>query len=208
MAIPETYTTYRRTSGPLPLTIVQSTVTTPKSLGANDVLLKIHSVALNYRDAAMLHGAYPGPVKDNGIPASDAAAEVVAVGSAVQKFKVGDHVSPNFSVNYLTGEETEPAQGLGGEVEGVLGEYAVFAEDLLVRLPDYLSWDEVSEASICYKFSILLLGCKYLMRVKWLTAPIGLAIGIYGCLRRRYRMVCSWWTEEAVARAQLRSLGR
>ncbi|UKZ81765.1 hypothetical protein TrVFT333_009538 [Trichoderma virens FT-333] len=144
MAIPETYKTYRRTTGTVPLTINQTTETTPKNLGPKDVLLKIHSVSLNYRDIAMLNGAYPAPILENGIPASDAAAEVAAVGSAVQKFKVGDHVSPIFFVNFFTGDELEPLQGLGGDVEGVLGEYAVFSEDILVRLPEHLSWDEAS----------------------------------------------------------------
>ncbi|KAL7943697.1 GroES-like protein [Trichoderma barbatum] len=144
MAIPDTHKTYRRTTGATPLTINQTTEATPRSLGPKDVLLKVHSVSLNYRDAAMLHGLYPAPILDNGIPASDAAAEVVAVGSAVQKFKVGDHVSPTFFVNYLTGEELEPVKGLGGDVEGVLAEYAVFPEEIIVKLPDHLSWDEAS----------------------------------------------------------------
>jgi NADPH:quinone reductase-like Zn-dependent oxidoreductase len=150
MAIPETYKTYRRTTGATPISVVQSSETTPKTLGANDVLVKIHSVSLNFRDVAILNGLYPVPVLDKGIPGSDAAAEVVAVGSAVQKFKAGDHVSPNFFVNYLTGKEDEVLQGLGGDVEGVLSEYAVFAENLLVRLPDYLSWDEVRHHSYLF----------------------------------------------------------
>ncbi|KAK0757127.1 hypothetical protein N5P37_010656 [Trichoderma harzianum] len=144
MAIPETFKAYRRTTGAHPLTIVPTTETTPKNLGPKDVLIKIHSVSLNYRDVAMLSGVYPANVVEKGIPASDAAAEVAAVGSAVQKFKVGDRVSPNFFVNFLTGEEEEPVQGLGGDVEGVLAEYRVFDENLLVGLPEYLSWDEAS----------------------------------------------------------------
>ncbi|KAL7907083.1 GroES-like protein [Trichoderma velutinum] len=144
MAIPETYKAYRRTTGALPISIAPTTEITPKDLGPKDVLLKIHSVSLNYRDVAMLIGTYPAQVIEKGIPGSDAAAEVAAVGSAVQKFKVGDRVSPNFFVNSLTGEELEPMQGLGGDVEGVLAEYAVFPEELLVRLPEYLSWDEAS----------------------------------------------------------------
>ncbi|KAL7956802.1 GroES-like protein [Trichoderma compactum] len=144
MTTPDTFKAYRRTTGAHPLTIVPSTETTPQSLGPKDVLVKIHSVSLNYRDIAMLSGVYPAKVVEKGIPASDASAEVAAVGSAVQKFKVGDGVSPNFFVNFLTGEELEPLQGLGGDVEGVLAEYGVFSEDLLVRLPKHLSWDEAS----------------------------------------------------------------
>ncbi|PNP55958.1 hypothetical protein THARTR1_03895 [Trichoderma harzianum] len=144
MALPDTFKAWRRTSGTHPLTIVPSTETTPKSLGPKDVLIKIHSVSLNYRDIAMFSGVYPAAIVEKGIPASDASAEVAAVGSAVQKLKVGDRVSPNFFVNFLTGKEEEPVKGLGGEVEGVLAEYAVFSEELLVQLPEYLSWDEAS----------------------------------------------------------------
>ncbi|RFU77884.1 hypothetical protein TARUN_4352 [Trichoderma arundinaceum] len=122
MAVSETYKVYHRTAGAAPLAVIQSTESIPKNLGANDVLIKIHSVSLNYRDAAMIQGTYPGPVLEKGIPASDAAAEVVAVGSAVQQLKAGDHVSPNFVVNFLTGDETEPLQALGGDIDGVLGE--------------------------------------------------------------------------------------
>ncbi|KAL6901155.1 GroES-like protein [Trichoderma evansii] len=139
MTIPETFKSYRRTASH---TLVQSSETTPKNLGDNDVLIKIHSISLNYRDVVILQGGFPIPVLDKGIPASDCAAEVVAVGSAVQKFKVGDRVSPNFYVNHFTGEESEMIKALGGDVEGVLSEYAVFTENLLVPLPDYLTWNE------------------------------------------------------------------
>ncbi|KAK1239337.1 hypothetical protein MKX07_008825 [Trichoderma sp. CBMAI-0711] len=144
MAIPDTHKAYRRTAGETPLTITHTTEPTPKSLGPKDVLVKVHSVSLNYRDVAMLHGQYPISIMDKGIPGSDAATEVVAVGSDVKKFTVGDHVAPNFFLNYLTGEETGGRQALGGDVEGVLREYAVFKEDVLVKLPEYLSWDEAA----------------------------------------------------------------
>lgn len=61
----------------------------------------------------------------------------------MQRFKVGDRVSPNFLVNHLTGEESEMIKALGGDVEGVFSEDVVFTENLLVSLPDYLMWDEV-----------------------------------------------------------------
>lgn len=36
---------------------------------------------------------------------------------------------------------------LGGDVEGVLSEYVVLAENLLVRLLDYLIWNEMRNKS-------------------------------------------------------------
>jgi len=45
-----------------------------------DVLIKIYAVSLNYRDANILLGTNPWAVKQNGIPCSDAAGEVIAIG--------------------------------------------------------------------------------------------------------------------------------
>ena len=92
----------------------------------------------------MLHGKYPVPVKDQGIPASDCAGEVVALGPAVQGLSIGDRVSPIFDLNYIENMEpqTENAQ-LGGTVDGVLQQYAVFDEKVLVHIPQHLSWEEV-----------------------------------------------------------------
>lgn len=146
MAFPESYRSFRRTTGNLPLTIEPATETLPKELGADDVLIRIHAVSLNFRDVAMLNGRYIAGIEERGIPASDCAAEVVAVGSEVKSFKIGDHVSPNFFTNLLTGDEDVKLQALGGDIPGVLREYAIFQEKLLVHLPKYLSWAEVSLA--------------------------------------------------------------
>jgi len=93
----------------------------------------------------MLRGLYPSNLVDGGIVASDCAAEVVAVGSAVTTFAVGDRVSPQMDIGNLTGViEPTGHLGLGGEVDGVLREYAVFQDKVLVRIPAHMSWDEVT----------------------------------------------------------------
>ncbi|KAK4973145.1 hypothetical protein LTR42_006439 [Elasticomyces elasticus] len=45
-------------------------------------------------------------------------------------------------------------KALGGDVDGVLREYAVFNEEVLVQLPKYLSWEEVCRHSqvLCNSF--------------------------------------------------------
>jgi NADPH:quinone reductase-like Zn-dependent oxidoreductase len=58
------------------------------------VVIKIHAVSLNYREHATLIGTYPPKTDEGGIPCSDCAAEVVALGSAVRNFKVGEPVAP------------------------------------------------------------------------------------------------------------------
>jgi NADPH:quinone reductase-like Zn-dependent oxidoreductase len=109
------------------------------------VLIRIRAVSLNYRDALMLRGTYPGGVLPGGIAASDCSAEVVAVGGGVRLFLVGDRVTPNFDLGNLDGEIGEAGNlTSGGEVDGVLREFAVFQEVGLLRLPRHLSWEEVS----------------------------------------------------------------
>ncbi|KAK3292110.1 uncharacterized protein B0H64DRAFT_419477 [Chaetomium fimeti] len=142
MSIPETYKAFRRTTGDLPRTITPSTEQLPRELGPHDVLLKIHAVSLNFRDVGMLNGRYPIDVIERGIPCSDAAAEVAAMGSAVKDFAIGDHVSVMFDLSNLTGFDDEPGRALGGDVDGVLGEYAIFEEKNIVQLPKHLSWEE------------------------------------------------------------------
>ncbi|KFY52855.1 hypothetical protein V496_08141 [Pseudogymnoascus sp. VKM F-4515 (FW-2607)] len=142
MAAPQSYKAFRRSTGNTPTTLDLVTEDVP-SLKSNDVLTRIHAVSLNYRDVAMMHGKYPAKVIDAGIPASDCAAEVVAVGSEVRDFAIGDHVAPIFDLKNLDGTEEENAV-LGGDVDGVLRQFAVFDQNVLYHLPKYLSWEEAA----------------------------------------------------------------
>ncbi|KAF1980527.1 NAD(P)-binding protein [Bimuria novae-zelandiae CBS 107.79] len=130
---------------PYPLTVEPSTENLPESLGPHDVVTRVHAVSLNFRDVAVLQeGRYPGGQIAGGIPASDCAAEVVAVGSEV-KLEGGDRVSVQFNLTNLTGRERDGGlMALGGDAEGVLAEYLVFEEKCLVKLPGQLTWEEAS----------------------------------------------------------------
>ncbi|KAF2088020.1 NAD(P)-binding protein [Saccharata proteae CBS 121410] len=147
-AIPETYQAFRRTTGPLPRTIERTTEKVPKNLSPTDVLIHIHAVSLNFRDIAMLDGRYPIEVLEHGISASDCAASVAVVGSSVKAFAPGDHVSPIFDLNALTGEEYDNPKALGGDAPGVLAQYAVFDEKYLVHLPKDMAWTEASTLTV------------------------------------------------------------
>jgi NADPH:quinone reductase-like Zn-dependent oxidoreductase len=154
MSYPKTYRAWRRSATPFPRTLKLSNETLPEALGANDVLIRIHAVSLNYRDVAMLQeGKYPAPVDDGGISASDCAAEVVAIGRSVERFALSDHVAPTIGLEILTGEERDVGDViLGSTGPGTLREYAVFHEKLLVKLPQHLTWEEVSmpkELKVC-----------------------------------------------------------
>ncbi|KAI9372357.1 alcohol dehydrogenase [Aspergillus egyptiacus] len=140
MATPTTTKAFRRTQDGTTIELTHEPI---PALAPTQVLLRIHAVSLNYRDVAMLHGKYPVPVKERGIPASDCAAEVIAVGSAVTDFVRGDRVAPIFDLKNITGTEDE-MEALGGDVDGVLREYAVFEQEVLVPLPGGISWEEAA----------------------------------------------------------------
>ncbi|KAK3352409.1 alcohol dehydrogenase [Lasiosphaeria hispida] len=153
--IPTTYRAFQRTAGigmaEKPITIEPITRTLPNGgkLGPHDVLTRIRAVSLNFRDIAILTGRYTTGTADGGIPASDCAAEVTALGSSVTDFQVGDRVSPIFSLGNITGYEEGlfSHNELGGDIDGVLREYAVFEDKVLVHLPKNLTWEEASTIS-------------------------------------------------------------
>jgi NADPH:quinone reductase-like Zn-dependent oxidoreductase len=143
MALPQTYKAFRHSKGNTPTTLDLATEELPSSLKPNEVLIRIHAVSLNYRDVAMMHGNYPAKIIERCIPASDCAAEVVGIGSEVHDFQIGDRVAPIFDLKNIDGTEEE-SLSLGGDVDGVLREYAVFDRNVLFHLPKHLSWEEVS----------------------------------------------------------------
>eukprot|EP01112_Ceratiomyxa_fruticulosa_P008529 TRINITY_DN2210_c0_g2_i3.p1 TRINITY_DN2210_c0_g2~~TRINITY_DN2210_c0_g2_i3.p1 ORF type:complete len:348 (+),score=85.86 TRINITY_DN2210_c0_g2_i3:455-1498(+) len=115
-------------------------------LGEKEVLVKIHSVSLNYRDLITSSGQYPPGNFDKLIPGSDASGEVAEVGGAVKDLKVGDRVTSIVVQEWLAGP-IKPhlmVSSLGVGVQGVLSEYRVFPEYGLVKIPSTLSYDEAS----------------------------------------------------------------
>jgi NADPH:quinone reductase-like Zn-dependent oxidoreductase len=145
MSYPKTYDAWRRSTTPFPRSLVLSTETLPEKLEAKDVLIRVHAVSLNYRDVAMLkEGGYPLTVEDGGITGTDCAAEVIAIGNEVTKFVIGDHVAPTSDLLSLSGKEREMDEfSLGSNRPGTLRQFAIFEEEVLVKLPAHLTWEEV-----------------------------------------------------------------
>lgn len=141
---PTTYASYRRTAGPFPHTIEKVTEKTPETLKQDEVLIRIHATTLNFRDNLILAGQYPLPTTEHGVPFNDGAAEVISVGEGVRMFAVGDHVSPIVDLSAITGDEYDDPVAIGGETDGTLRQFAVIQEKHLVRVPEHLSWEEVS----------------------------------------------------------------
>src|SRR5260370_31448017 len=57
------------------------------------VVVKVKACSLNFRDLGILRGTYRMPVRENLIPLSDGAGEVIEVGPGVTRVKVGDRVA-------------------------------------------------------------------------------------------------------------------
>lgn len=114
------------------------------TLGANDVLLRVHAASLNYRDLLMVKGTYnprqPLPL----VPLSDGAGEIVAVGPDVTRVHVGDHVTTLFSQKHHGGKPTRASisANLGGPIDGALQEYMALPETGVIPMPSHLSFEE------------------------------------------------------------------
>jgi NADPH:quinone reductase-like Zn-dependent oxidoreductase len=108
------------------------------------VLVKVKACALNFRDLGIVRGTYRMPVRDNIIPLSDGAGEVVEVGPGVTRVKVGDRVASCFFQRWPAGEPAADVHtsALGGGIDGMLADYAVLEEDGVVKIPPHLSLEE------------------------------------------------------------------
>jgi NADPH:quinone reductase-like Zn-dependent oxidoreductase len=108
------------------------------------VLVKVRACSLNFRDLAMVRGTYRMPVRENLIPLSDGAGEVIEVGPGVTRVRVGDRVAGCFFQRWPAGEPAADAHAsaLGGGIDGMLAEYAVLEEDGVVKIPPHLSLEE------------------------------------------------------------------
>lgn len=114
--------------------------------GPLDVVVRIHAVSINYRDLLVIDGVYHPRLALPRIVGSDGVGRVVAVGSAVRRVAVGDRVAGTLLQGWLDGPLTAEAArtGLGGNLDGVLCEYAVFSEQGVVTVPEYLSDEEAA----------------------------------------------------------------
>jgi NADPH:quinone reductase-like Zn-dependent oxidoreductase len=127
------------------------------------ILVRIKAVSLNWRDGILAIGTYPFPGPDALVPGSDGAGMlsgddskslfltwfigvVEEVGEGVTEWKAGDRVLANFTQDHLAGRLTPETllTQLGGEIQGLLGEYFIFPKTGVVRIPEYLSYEEAS----------------------------------------------------------------
>jgi NADPH:quinone reductase-like Zn-dependent oxidoreductase len=116
------------------------------SVAPGEVLVKVRSISLNFRDLMVVKGLYNPKMKLPRIPCSDGAGEVVAVGEGVTAWKPGDRVAGIFMQNWLEGALTRAKSrgALGGDIDGMLAEFVVLRESGLVRMPQHLSFEEAA----------------------------------------------------------------
>jgi NADPH:quinone reductase-like Zn-dependent oxidoreductase len=112
----------------------------------DEVLLHMRAWSLNYRDLLISEGKYGRGQKPDVVPLSDGAGEVVAIGDAVTRWRVGDRVMPIFMPRWIGGPpSTERIRGaLGGPSNGVLAEYVVASESAVVAVPEHLNWEQAA----------------------------------------------------------------
>lgn len=122
--------------------------TAPKPVPKDgEVLVKIQTVSLNYRDKEVIQGLY-GHHKSltqqakSIVPCSDTCGTIEA--SRSTKWRVGQRVMAIFNQRHLTGQvkEADVAYGLGLPLDGVLAEYRCFDGKGLVEVAAYLSDEE------------------------------------------------------------------
>jgi NADPH:quinone reductase-like Zn-dependent oxidoreductase len=118
---------------------------------AGELLVKVGAVSLNFRDKAIVDGIYePHSVPKPLIPVSDAAGTVVAVGSHVSRFAVGDRVNSHLYSRWIDGAPAcdEPDYCFGSPLPGGLAEYMIIHEDSAVRAPDNMTDEEAATLPI------------------------------------------------------------
>lgn len=111
-----------------------------------EVLIRIRAVSLNYRDYMNVAGikGVTGPIPR--IPCSDGAGEVISMGEGVKGWATGDRVVIPFMPQWLDGYMTQQHQALalGANIDGLMREYAVLPANCLLRIPEYLSFEEAA----------------------------------------------------------------
>jgi NADPH:quinone reductase-like Zn-dependent oxidoreductase len=114
--------------------------------GPGEVVVGVRACSLNYRDLAVMRGAYGASVKPPLIPLSDGAGEVIAVGPGVTRVKIGDHVAAIFMQDWLEGlpDDEKANSALGGAIDGMMAEQVRLKAEGLVPFPGHLSFEEAA----------------------------------------------------------------
>ncbi|MGN6515894.1 MAG: alcohol dehydrogenase catalytic domain-containing protein, partial [Rhizomicrobium sp.] len=111
-------------------------VTLP-GLDANDVRIRVRAAAVNFPDILMIQGKYQHKPELPFVVGGERAGDVIAVGSGVTRFKIGDRVVGGA----LSGGFAEEAQGPENSYRPIPGnaDYAVASAYTTAYLTAYVS---------------------------------------------------------------------
>lgn len=114
--------------------------------GPGEVLVRLTAASLNYRDYMVVQGTYNPKLKRPVVPLSDGVGVVEDLGPSVTRFKKGDRVAACFMQAWIEGpvNREKSVSALGGAIDGVLREFAVFSEQGLVHVPSALTAEEAA----------------------------------------------------------------
>jgi NADPH:quinone reductase-like Zn-dependent oxidoreductase len=118
------------------------------ALAPGQVRVKVRAVSLNFRDLMIADGSYLADSDKPVIPGSDAVGEIVEVGPAASRWRVGDRVATSFFPYWHHGAATphNSRDALGAVADGVLAEEIVISEDSVFAVPEHL--DDAQAATL------------------------------------------------------------
>ena len=127
---------------------LQWTETEKPKLKANEVLVDVKAMALNYLDILVADGMFNNPLPHT--IGSDVAGVVIETGSAVTGFTEGDRVVSHYTQDWQSGEIQEKylASRLGVETNGIFAERVNLPETSWIKIPDTLSYAEAASLTI------------------------------------------------------------
>ena len=111
-------------------------------VGSGELLVKVRASSLNFHDFAVVSGLIPG--QSGRIPMSDGAGEVVAIGSGVTEFAVGDAVVSVFFPAWERGmPDLNKLIGVPGDhVDGFAAEFVAAPASRFTKAPSNYSMEE------------------------------------------------------------------
>lgn len=125
------------------LKLIDAPAPTP---GPYEVLVRMRTVSLNFRDLLMMNGLYGPGLTLPLTPFSDGCGIVEAVGDKVTRFRGGERVATMFFQKWLAGPPTMAGltSALGWPAPGAGRELATFHEDGVSKVPDFLDDRQVA----------------------------------------------------------------
>ena len=113
--------------------------------GPGEVLVRMHAVAVNFRDLISTQIERPGALTPL-IPCSDGAGEILAVGEGVTQWEPGQRVVSCFFQGWEAGMINREVMrtDLGGPLHGVLAEHVCLREAGVVAMPEHMSFEQAA----------------------------------------------------------------